>query len=127
MNQNNYLGKISDYLGRVSHQVEARNAISLFDLNITAEDFYQGFLNKVYGLSLVNLNTEEKNTKAIDLEDKSKRQSIQVTSDHSIDKIRETVRKFKEDGLQKNYDCLTVLMLKRKRPIGNYRRPLSTP
>lgn len=98
----------------MAHQVEVRNAISLFDLNIAAEDFYRGFLNRAYSLNLVNLNKVLPNAKAIDLGDKSTRRAFQVTSDTSIEKIRETVRKFEEDGRHKEYNSLTVLMLKKK-------------
>ena len=118
LNRDDYLRDISDYLGRITHQVEVRNAINLFDLNITAEDFYKGLLNKIYDLNLVNLNVAEPNAIAIDLGDKSARQAIQVTSDITIGKIRETVRKFEAGGRHVDYDCLTVLMLKKK---SNYR------
>jgi len=115
LNRDDYLRNICDHLGRIAHQVEARNAISLFDLNIAAEDFYRGFLNRVYSLNLVNINVEEPNAKAIDLGDKAKRQAIQVTSDASIGKIHDTVRKFGEAGRQADYDSLTILMLKKKK------------
>lgn len=115
LNRDDYLRDISDHLGRMAHQVEVRNSISLFDLNIAAEDFYRGFLNRAYGLNLVNLNAVQPNAKAIDLVDKSERRAFQVTSDTSIGKIRETVRKFEEDGRQADYDFLTMLMLKKKK------------
>ena len=95
--------------------MEARNAINLFDLNISAEDFYKELLNRVYSLDFVNINTEEPNSKAIDLGDKTARQAIQVTSDNSIGKIRSTVEKFIEAKLHNEYDKLTILMLKKKK------------
>lgn len=115
MNRDDYLREISDHLGRVAYQVEMRNCINLFDLNIAAEDFYKGLLNLVYSLNLVNLNRVEPNAKAIDLGDCSARKCIQVTSDNSIVKIRDTVAKFEEDGRDADYDELTVLLLKKKK------------
>lgn len=123
MNRDNYLREIADHLGRVAYQVEARNSIRLFDLATAAEDFYKGLLNLVYDLNLVNLNIEKPNTKAIDLGDSAARKCIQVTSENSIGKIRDTVTKFDEDGRDADYDELTVLLLTRKK---NYRE-LPTP
>jgi hypothetical protein len=118
-----YLKEISDHLGRIAHQVEVRTSIRLFDLNIMAEDFYMGFLNLVYGLNLVNLNVAEPNAKAIDLGDSAARKCIQVTSDNSIGKIRDTTTKFDESKRDVDYDELIVLLLTRKKNYKNLPAP----
>ena len=123
MKRDDYLREIADHLGRIAYQVEVRNSIQLFDLNIAAEDFYKGLLNRIYSLELLNINIEEPNAKAIDLGDTEARKCIQVTSDNSIGKIRDTVTKFDEDGRDADYDELTVLLLKKKKDY----RTLPTP
>ena len=108
------LREISDYLGKITHQVELRNCIQLYDINTVAEEFYKELLNLVFDLNLVNLNAAEPNTKAIDLGDKAKKHSVQVTSEKSIKKIKDTVRKFEEDNRQNDYDLLTIQLLRIK-------------
>lgn len=119
MSRDQLLQEIGDQLGILAYQVEVRNSISLFDLNVSAEDFYAGLLNIIYGLDLVNLNSSVQNAKAIDLGDKIAKKAIQVTSENSVEKIRETVRKFQEDGRENEYSNLTVLQLKKKK---NYKK-----
>ena len=45
MNREIYLKQISDTLGILRHQVENRNSIQLYDINILAEDFFKDLLN----------------------------------------------------------------------------------
>lgn len=107
----------------MAHQVEVRNSICLFDLNIAAEDFYKELLNIVYSLNFVNLNNGNRNAKAIDLGDRTARKAIQVTSDNSSGKIKDTITKFVEAERHIAYDELTILMLKRKKAYKNIPMP----
>jgi hypothetical protein len=121
MNKEFHLKKICDYLGVLSKQVEIRNSINLYDTNIISEDFYNELLNMVYGYDLKNLNIEDTNAAAIDLGDKVKRISVQVTSDNRSTKVKETIRKFIEHGQHNNYDRLIFLMLvNKKKYITNF-------
>lgn len=115
MNKEMYLKIITDSLGTLAHQVEYRNSINLFDINIVAEDFFKDFLNLVYGYNLINLNIIEKNASAIDLGDSASKIAIQVTSDNSSTKIDETIKKFVERKLYNQYDRLLFLILTRKK------------
>src|SRR5690606_21525791 len=115
-----YLKNIVDYLATLVRQVELRNSINLYDINILAEDFYVGLLNYVYGFDLKNLNIVEKNASAIDLGDKKNKTAIQVTSDNSSTKIKETIRKFIENKLYEDYDTLYILILTTKKNYKVY-------
>lgn len=110
-----YLKNIGEALALLSRQVEIFTCVNFYDTNIMAEDFYAQLLNKIYGYSLRNLNVYEKNAPAIDLADKSKRLSIQVTSDNDSEKIKKTIKKFIEHKQYLNYDKLIVLMLTKKK------------
>lgn len=110
-----YIKSITDALGILSYQVENRNTINLYDINILSENFYKDLLNLVYGYELVNLNTIDKNASAIDLGDKSKKISIQVTSDNSSTKIKKTIDKFIEYKLYEDYNILIILILVKKK------------
>lgn len=115
MNKELYLKIITDSLATLTHQVEYRNSINLFDINIVAEDFFKEFLNLIYGYDLTNLNIIEKNTSAIDLGDLSKKIAIQVTSDNTSTKIDDTIEKFIEKKLYEKYNRLQILILTRKK------------
>ncbi|MBM6645853.1 SMEK domain-containing protein [Bacillus sp. RIT 809] len=115
MNKEVYLKMIIDSLSILKYQVECRNAINLYDINIISEDFFRGLLNKVYGYDLVNLNILEKNSAAIDLGDLESKISIQVTSTNDSSKIDKTITKFIEKKLYHKYDKLIFLMLVNKK------------
>ncbi len=123
MNKELYLKLITDALGTLAHQVEFRNSVNLYDINIVSEDFFKEFLNLVYGYNLKNLNIIEKNASAIDLGDSSRKIAIQVTSDNSSTKINDTIEKFIEKKLFEKYDRLLILILTRKK---KYRKEFET-
>lgn len=86
-----------------------------FDIATDAEDFFAGFINLLLGWNLTNLNiTEYANYPAIDLADQDKRISIQVTTQNSLGKIRETIDLFHKHKHQEKYDHLIILILSRK-------------
>lgn len=110
-----YLKDIADNLALLSREVEILNCVNFYDINIVAEDFFAELLNLIYGYNLKNLNVVEKNAIAIDLFDEKKRLCIQVTSDNSSEKIKETIHKFIEKLNYSKYDRLVVLILTKKK------------
>ncbi len=123
MNREVYLKNISKNLSILSHQVKLLNTINLYNINIVAEDFYTELLNLVYGYNLKNVNKLEKNAKAIDLFDIKNKVSVQVTSDNSSTKIKETIRKFIDDKGYEKYNRLIILILIEKK---SYRTTFDT-
>lgn len=115
MNKEAYLKIITSALSALSFEVEYRNSINLYDINIIAEDFFKDFLNMLYGYNLINFNILDKNTAAIDLGDTNARIAIQVTSDNSSTKIDKTLKKFIEKKLYNQYDRLLFLLLTKKK------------
>lgn len=115
MNREIYLKHISDTLATLRVQVENRNSLQLYDINILAEDLFKELLNLVYGYNLENLNITEKNAAAIDLGDTKRRVAIQVTSDNSGTKIRDTVDKFNQKKLYEKYERLIILIIAKKK------------
>lgn len=110
------INEISEYFGILKQIVVTRSKLNLQDINIHAEQFYCGVLNKVYGYQLENINVTDPNADTIDLGDKVKRIAIQVTSNDSKAKIVETVKAFNDKGLYKDYDVLKILVIKDKTP-----------
>jgi len=88
-----YIGQIIDELTAVSHQVESRAGLQLYDLNRYLEDFFKDVLNIVYEYKLVNLNEERSNNPGLDLGDEGAKVAFQITSTKSSVKINKTLEK----------------------------------
>ena len=97
-------------------EVEASVAMNQLDINKICEDFICGLFREIYGFeALRNLNSEEKeNYPGIDLADDDARVAIQVTSDNSIGKVKETLGKVIKHGLIEKYDRIIIYILTKK-------------
>lgn len=60
MNKKKKIDRIAELFARFRAEVENLNSLSLYDINIHAENVIIPILNKVYGLNLVNANFFEK-------------------------------------------------------------------
>lgn len=114
MNRDSLYREIADYFSRLVASVSARSALNLYDINIAAEDFYRDLLNLIYGSKLRNLNSGKKNVKAIDLADEGSKWAVQVTSEVALAKIKETAKKFEEDGSHTSFKKLTIIIMREK-------------
>jgi len=74
--------------------VKLRNAVNYTDINRIAENLALRLLNTVYNYNLENLNWDLSNYPAVDLGDDKRGISFQVTASGTLDKIKETLRKF---------------------------------
>lgn len=99
------------------------NAIGLFDANLIAEDFFANFLSILHNSSFLNANLFEKNYTSIDLINDNAKIAVQVTSENSSTKIKETVAKFIEKEYYKKYINLRMLLLQSKK---NYTKEFDT-
>lgn len=122
-NREEYIKKISSALGYLQSELDSLNSINLYDINIISEDFFAGLLNLIYKCQLQNANHEKKDAKAIDLFDKEKKITVQVTSENDSRKIQETIKKFIECKLYADYDRLVFLLLRKKK---QYRKKFDT-
>ena len=95
------INKFREQLSRLVVEVEGAVAMGHFDLNKICEDVVCGLFRELYGFeALRNLNSEEKaNYPGIDLADDEAKIAIQVTSDKSLDKVKETLGKVIKHGL----------------------------
>lgn len=94
MRKKEEIEKIAELFARFRAEVENLNSLNLYDINIHAENVIIPILNIVYGLNLVNINNEVKNSSAIDLVDTDNRIAIQVTSTATGEKIKHTIREY---------------------------------
>lgn len=108
--------KINELLSQFVTEVRGANAAGRTDINRAAETLLIPLLGEVYGWKhLVNLNSEEnENFPAIDLGDKEAGVAIQVTSTSNSEKIKETLQKFRDKELFRNYPRIYFYILTEK-------------
>jgi hypothetical protein len=102
---------ITQNLSWVCKNISLQNPLGLYDMNIGAENFYGEILNRVYGLSLVNLNIHTSSYPAIDLADFQRRICVQVTSEKKAVKLRKTMEVFEKHGMSKQFDKIVFLII----------------
>lgn len=112
MTRQELLQRSSTLLGRFAHEVKVANAMGLFDINTVAEDFLIPLFALVFNCpDLCNQNRIQMNFPAVDLGCETSRTSIQITSDSSSSKVRETLEKFESHGLGSDFDSLYVYVI----------------
>jgi hypothetical protein len=115
VNKDDYLNSIAKYLGRLTHEIAALNAIGRFDINSVAEDFIIPVLKVVFACpNLQNQNEIQMNFPAVDVGCRTTRISFQVTTDASSTKAQKTLTKFHEHDLEKLFDRVFILALTEK-------------
>lgn len=107
--------RCSELLYKLCEDVQRLNSLNYYDINNSSENFFIHLLNIIFGWNLKNENFTRKNTAAIDLTDDDNRIAIQVTSDGSAKKIRNTINKFRENKLYERYDRLIVVVIKKRK------------
>ena len=106
-----YLDTIEDKLAWLSRYIQQK-----YDINLATETIVAGLLNLVYGYRLKNANVLKANMHAIDLFDSENRIAIQVTSDTSLRKIRNTLSLFKKEQYRKSFNRLIFFYIIKKAP-----------
>lgn len=120
MKHTELINQFREGLNEVSREVEISSAMSHFDINHICENLFCGIFKELFDLPhLRNLNDgERKNFPGIDLADDQKRVAIQVTSDRSLEKVKDTIRKVKVHKLYERYDRFVIYCLTMKQ--GQY-------
>lgn len=106
-----HLDKVIHQLTQLAYEVKVRSSLQLNDLNIHAEEFFRILLNQVYDYKLTNLNLDDIIQVAIDLGDREKKIAVQITSENSKQKIRDTFNKFCQNSLHKQFNKLVVFVI----------------
>ena len=112
MTRQELLLRSSNLLARFTHEVKVANAMGLFDINTVAEDFLIPIFAIAFNCpNLRNQNRIQMNFPAVDLGCETSRTSIQITSDSSSSKVRETLEKFESHNLSRDFDSLYVYVI----------------
>lgn len=103
MNRPNYFNAIEERLNLLALRIISRGRLNILDFHGHSENFYQYFLNELYGWTVANENDNKQNVEAIDLIDHSNKFIIQVSATASKQKIESSLSK---DSI-KNYKGYT--------------------
>lgn len=114
------INQFREEIAKLAHEVQSSVAMGHFDINKICEDVVCGLFRELYGFDrLRNLNEDEKqNFPGIDLADDEGRIAIQVTSDKSLDKVKDTLKKVINHDLHEKYDRVIIYNLTSKQ--GSY-------
>lgn len=110
-------------LTEIELKIKNLNAAHFYDANTVAEDFYCGFLNRLYGYSLQNMNNIQANYPGIDLGSIKDGIAVQVTADGKRSKIADTIRTFINNEYYNDYSRLIVVIIGNK---SRYTKPFDT-
>jgi hypothetical protein len=83
---------ISKILAITRYDIEQRQLINDYGLNIHAENYFRDIFNFIYGYSLENANFENQNIAHIDLIDKTNKLLYQITTTRTKEKIENTLK-----------------------------------
>ena len=101
----NLINEIATNLSIIIYQVKLKNKANLNDINTLLETPFKDILNIIYDYNLINLNNKYLYP-AIDLGDRSKKIAFQITSERSIQKIKDTIQRFEKNKLNIEYKKL---------------------
>lgn len=113
MRNDELLKRILKTLSQLITEIKLNNGAGRMDLNKAAEDFYCGLLNIILGngIALTNMNHIHEDFPAIDLGDPSKGIAVQVTSTERRDKVRTTLKKFFDQGLDRIFPERLIILI----------------
>ena len=116
MKHSELLNQFREELAYLSREVETSVAMGHLDVNRICEDVFCRVFRELYGFeNLRNLNVDEQqNYPGIDLADDEARVAIQVTSDKSLQKIKDSITTAIKHGLHQDYDRIMFYILTRK-------------
>ena len=86
------IDSITKGIAILKYEIEHKQSLSDYSLNIYSENLYREMLNAIYGYNLENANTDNKNAAYIDLIDDKNKIFIQITSTKTKAKIDNTLK-----------------------------------
>jgi hypothetical protein len=117
MNRPDYFNVIEERLNFLAFRITSRGRLNILDFHGHSENFYQYFLNEIYGWKVTNENDIKQNIEAIDLIDVANKFVIQVSSTASKQKIESSLSK----NSIKNYVGFTFKFVSIAKDAGDLR------
>jgi hypothetical protein len=114
-NREKAFNNISRSLAITKYDIEHRQSINDYGLNIHSENFFRDILNFIYGYTLENANYKSHNTPYIDLVDKKRKLFFQVTTTRTKEKIEKSLQILK-DPKYTSYTIKILYLLEKSKP-----------
>ncbi|MGM9478034.1 SMEK domain-containing protein [Pedobacter sp. GSP4] len=122
MKQQELISEIVNLLIQSSIEVRDKGKVNLYDINVISEDTLAPILSIIFGVSLCNLNEDKDNYPGIDLAstdhatygDTKKRIAFQITSTAGIEKIKKTLKIYKEKEFYKDFGEIFIYNIDEK-------------
>jgi hypothetical protein len=106
---------ISRVLAITRYDIEQRQLINEYGLNIHAENYFRDVFNFVYEYDFENDNFESRNSACIDLVNKKRKLAYQITTTRTKEKIENTFTALKKEKY-KNYTIKIFFLLDKSKP-----------
>lgn len=109
------LTQIRTQIAVYQHCVKSDNKAHRYNINDRAEVFTIPLFKLLFGWDeLEDLNLDQANYPGIDLGDEKNRVAIQVTSETSLGKVKDSIAKFTKNAYYKKYERLVIFMIRDK-------------
>ena len=106
---------ISRVLAITRYDIEQRQLINEYGLNIHAENYFRDVFNFVYEYNFKNDNFESQNSACVDLIDESQKLAYQITTTRTKEKLENTFKALKKEKY-KNYTIKIFYLLDKSKP-----------
>lgn len=115
MNLQKSIDRIIELFAIFRFGIEAHNQADLYDRNKLAEDVMIPVLRDAYDCQFLrNLNREKRDFAGLDLGDDRARVAFQITSDRSIDKIKDALQKIVAHEHYLRYETIYIYLLRQR-------------
>ena len=101
------LNQITRQLSVLATEIALENRSNRMTLNSDVEDIYCGFVNRLCGWELSNLNEEAQNFPGIDLADRKRGIAVQITASATGEKLKHTLKVFFKNNQDKQFKRLS--------------------
>ena len=106
---------ISRVLAITRYDIEQRQLINEYGLNIHGENYFRDVFNFVYEYNFINDNFKSQNSACVDLVDESRKLAYQITTTRTKEKLENTFKALKKEKY-KNYTIKIFYLLDKSKP-----------
>ena len=117
------ISHINCMLGCLENYIAIENSQGFTDINVACENLILGMMNIVYDYNLENYNSKKSiaNAKGIDLIDDKRKICVQVSSNHKITKLKDTIKNIKKIEYLNDYHLFFFALVNKASNLRNYK------
>lgn len=117
------ISHINCMLGCLENYIAIENSQGFTDINVACENLILGMMNIVYDYNLENYNSKNHiaNAKGIDLIDDKRKICVQVSSNHKITKLKDTIENIKGIEYLNDYHLHFFALVNKANNLRSYK------